>query len=244
MPVLSAPSFTLVIANKNYSSWSMRPWVLLKQFGIAFDEVLLKFHSAEWDEQIGQLSPSRLVPVLWDGGLGRSRDRVVNPSICVWDTLAIIEYVAERVPQEAIWPHAVTARARARSISAEMHGGFRSLRSAMPMNIRNQHPGKGYSTDVAKDIARIETVWRDARNEFGRGAGKGAFLFGEFSAADAMFAPVVMRFNTYHPPLAEDTRAYCDTVTRAPAVAEWIAAAMLETEFVLEDEPYCPAPGR
>ena len=240
---MSAPSFTLVIANKNYSSWSMRPWVLLQQFGIPFAEVLLKFHSAEWDAHIGRLSPSRLVPVLWDGEPGKTGAPVDAASICIWDTLAIVEYVAERVPQEAIWPRDAKARARARSIAAEMHGGFRGLRSSMPMNIRHQHRGKGYTAEVAKDIARIESVWRDARREFGGSAGNGAFLFGAFSAADAMFAPVVMRFNTYHPPLAEDTRTYCDAVTRAPGVAAWIAAAMLETEFVLEDEPYCPAPG-
>jgi glutathione S-transferase len=125
-----------------------------------------------------------------------------------------------------------------------MHAGFRGLRNSMPMNIRSQHPGMGDTPEAAKDIARIETVWRDARREFGEGAGKDAFLFGEFSAADAMFAPVVLRFNTYHPPLADDTRAYCDAVLRAPGVAAWVAAAMLETEFVAEDEPYCPAPAQ
>lgn len=231
-------SFTLVVGNKNYSSWSMRPWVLLKQLGIPFAEVLLKFHSAEWDAQIERLSPSRLVPVLWDGQPGNVE------SICSWDTLAIAEYVAERVPQIPVWPRDAKARARGRSIAAEMHSGFRALRGAMPMNIRNQLPGRGYTPEVAKDIARIETIWRDARREFGDGAGKGAFLFGEFSAADAMFAPVVMRFITYHPPLADDTRAYCDAVTRAPGVAAWIADAMRETEFVAEDEPYCAAPAK
>ena len=239
---MTTPSFTLVIGNRNYSSWSMRPWVLLKQFAIPFAEVLLKFHSAEWDAHIDRLSPSRLVPVLWDGEPGKAA------SICVWDTLAIAEYVAERVPQTAVWPRDARARARARSLSAEMHSGFRNLRGAMPMNIRSQHPGKGYTAEVAKDIARIEAVWRDARREFdgggGNDSGKGAFLFGEFSAVDAMFAPVVMRFNTYHPPLANDTRAYCDAVTHAPGVAAWMAAAMLETEFVAEDEPYSPAPGQ
>jgi len=214
----------------------MRPWVLLKQLDIPFAEVLLKFHSAEWDAQIGRLSPSRLVPVLWDGEPGN------EAATCIWDTLAIAEYVAERVPEKAVWPRDTKARARARSLVSEMHSGFRGLRSAMPMNIRNQHPGKGYTPEVAKDIARIETVWREARHEFGEGAGNGAFLFGEFSAADAMFAPVVMRFNTYHPLLAADTRTYCEAVTRAPGVAAWIAAAMLEADFVAEDEPYCPAP--
>ncbi len=231
-------SFTLVIGNKNYSSWSMRPWVLLKQLGIPFTEVLLKFNSAEWDAHIDRLSPSRLVPVLWDGEPANA------DSVCIWDTLAIAEYLAERIPQLAVWPRDTKARARARSIAAEMHSGFRNLRSAMPMNIRNQHPGKGYTPDAARDIVRIETIWRDARREFGAGAGNGAFLFGEFSAVDAMFAPVVMRFNTYHPPLADDTRAYCEAVTRAPGVATWIADAMRETEFVADDEPYCPTPAK
>ena len=234
---LPSPSLTLIIGNKNYSSWSMRPWVLLKQFGIPFEEILLKFHSADWDAQIDRLSPSRMVPVLWNGTPGNAA------SICTWDTLAIAETIAEGAPQRAIWPRDAKARARARSISAEMHSGFRALRSAMPMNIRNQHPGKGYNPEVAKDIARIERIWREARAEF---AGSGAFLFGEFSAADAMFAPVVMRCNTYHPPLAADTLAYCDAVTRASGVASWIDAAMRETEFVADDEPYVtvPAPGK
>jgi glutathione S-transferase len=227
-------SLTLVIGNKNYSSWSMRPWVLLTQAGIAFDEVMLKFHSPAWDRDIARLSPSRMVPVLWDGPPGAPR------STCVWDTLAIAEYLADRFPEHAIWPADIRARARARSIAAEMHSGFRSLRSAMPMNIRNQHPGKGCTPDVAKDIARIESLWRDTRREF---AVAGPFLFGAFCAADAMFAPVVMRFNTYHPALADDTRAYCQAITRLPAVAAWIDDAMLETEFVAEDEPYCTAPG-
>ena len=234
---MSTPSFTLVIGNKNYSSWSMRPWVLLTQFGIPFNEVLLKFHSAEWDARIDRLSPSRLVPVLWDGEPGGAS------STCVWDTLAIAEYVAERVPQYPVWPRDPGARARARSLTAEMHSGFRSLRNAMPMNIRGQHPGKGCTVEVAKDIARIKVLWREARREFAGCAGNGVFLFGEFCAADAMVAPVVMRFNTYHPLLAADTRAYCNAVSRAPGVAAWAAGAMLETEFVAEDEPYCPAPG-
>lgn len=222
-------ALTLVIANKNYSSWSMRPWVLLTQFGIPFDEVLLKFHSPEWDTHIERLSPSRLVPVLWDGKPGEAS------AVCIWDTLAIAEYIAERFADKAIWPRDIKARARARSLCAEMHSGFRNLRGAMPMAIRSQYPGLGYTPEVAKDIARIETIWREARRDFAAG---GPFLFGAFSAADAMFAPVAMRFNTYHPPLADDTLAYCAAVTANPAVAAWIASAKLETEFVEDDEPY------
>ena len=228
-------SLTLVIGNKNYSSWSMRPWVLLRQFDIPFDEVLLKFHSAEWSGRIGQLSPTNLVPVLWDGPPGDAT------ATCVWDTLAISEFLADRFPDQAIWPRAIKARARARSICAEMHSGFRALRGAMPMNIRSQHSGKGRNPEALRDIVRIETIWHQVRAEF---AGSGDFLFGDFSAADAMFAPVVMRFNTYHPPLAANTLAYCERVTKNSAVAKWIVDAKRETEFVVEDEPYCPVPGQ
>jgi len=225
--------FTLVIANRNYSSWSMRPWVLLRQFGIPFDEVLLKFHSPEWAANIDRLSPSHLVPVLWDGAAGEPA------STCIWDSLAIAEYVAEAFPALPIWPADRRARARARALSAEMHSGFRGLRGAMPMNIRNQFAGKGYTPEAARDIARIEQVWREARQQF---AGDGPYLFGGFSAADAMFAPVVMRFNSYRPPLAADTLAYCACVSSADSVAAWSTAARLETEFVAEDEPYATAP--
>ncbi len=225
---------TLVIGNKNYSSWSMRPWVLLRQKDIPFAEHMLKFHSAEWSEHIARLSPTRLVPVLWDGEPGHAG------STAVWDTLAIAEYLAERFPGKGIWPSDLRARTRARSVACEMHSGFRHLRNTMPMNIRNQHPGKGLTPETARDIARIEQIWADCRREFGAG---GPFLFGDFTAADAMFAPVVMRFATYHPPLSDPTLRYCEAVAGAPGVCAWIAAAKLETEFVPEDEPYCPAPG-
>jgi glutathione S-transferase len=227
-------SLTLVIGNKNYSSWSMRPWVLLKQKGIPFAERMLKFHSAEWSEHIAHLSPTKLVPVLWDGTPGDAS------SLAVWDTLAIAEYLADRFPDKGIWPADVRARARARSVACEMHSGFRNLRNTMPMNIRNQHPGKGLTPETARDISRVEQIWAECRNEFGAG---GPFLFGDFTAADAMYAPVVMRFATYHPPLSEATKSYCSAVANAPGVAAWIVEATKETEFVAEDEPYCPAPG-
>ncbi len=227
-------ALTLVIGNKNYSSWSMRPWVLLKQMNIPFTEIMLKFHSAEWSGKIASLSPTKLVPVLWDGEPGQPT------SLAVWDTLAIAEYLADRFPEKGIWPADVRARARARSVASEMHSGYRHLRNTMPMNIRNQHPGKGLTPETAKDISRIEQVWGDCRREFGN---SGPFLFGDFTAADAMFAPVAMRFATYHPPLSEDAQSYCRAIANAPGVAPWIAAAKLETEFVAEDEPYCPAPG-
>jgi glutathione S-transferase len=213
----------LVIGNKNYSSWSMRPWVLLRQFDIAFEEVMLKFDSAEWEREIARRSPSGLVPVLWRG------------ATAVWDTLAIAETVAEWFPDKPIWPRDADARALARSASAEMHSGFRGLRSAMPMNVRSSHPGKGMSAEVQKDIDRISALWRICRQRYGS---TGPMLFGSFSAADAMFAPVVMRFHTYQPPLPADVKAYCDAVKSLAAVREWMDAGRAEKEFVAHDEPY------
>jgi glutathione S-transferase len=226
-------SLHLVIANKNYSSWSMRPWVLLKQFEIPFEEILIKFHSKDWDDNIARLSPSRLVPVLWDGEAGG------KSSTPVWETIAITEYIAELFPNKNIWPKDRAARAVARAACAEMHAGFRALRSNMPMNIRATLPGKGHTPDALKDVTRIEQLWRETRTRFGAG---GPFLFGEFSAADAMFAPVVMRFHTYAPPLAKDTLAYCEAMRAAPGIAHWIADALKEPDFVADDEPYQTTP--
>src|SRR5512135_3649386 len=162
---------TLVIANKNYSSWSMRPWVLLRERGIRFQERMLKFESPEWRSQIARLSPSGLVPVLWEGEPGAG--------FATWDTLAIAERLHELFPERGIWPADPQARSRARSAAAEMHSGFRALRAAMPMNIRARYPGKGMNEAVAKDIARISTLWA---------AAKRPYLFGEFCAADAFYA--------------------------------------------------------
>ncbi len=222
-------SFKLVIANKNYSSWSMRPWVLLKQFGIPFEEVMLKFDSPEWDRDLPRYSPSRMVPVLWNGEPESGQS--------TWESTAIFEAIAEAFPQYAIWPREAAARNHARCAVAEMHAGFRALRTSMPMNIRAKIPGVGMTDDVAKNIARIETIWREARLSFG-GKTASPFLYGEFSAADAMFAPVVMRFHTYRPVLADDTLAYCEALKVAPSVAQWINEALRETEFVAHDEPY------
>ncbi len=225
-------SLKLVIANKNYSSWSMRPWVLMTELGIPFEEVLLKFHSAEWDRDLAKWSPSRMVPVLWDGAPPNGQ--------ATWESTAIFEALAEAYPQHAVWPGNARARNAARCVVAEMHAGFRALRSNMPMNIRGNYAGLGMSAEVKKNIDRIETIWREARAEFGAKTDQ-PFLFGAFSAADAMFAPVVMRFATYQPALAADTLAYCEVVKAAPGVAKWIAAALHETEFVAEDEPYAAA---
>jgi glutathione S-transferase len=217
---------TLVIANKNYSSWSMRPWVLLRALGIDFEEVQLKFDSDEWKQGIARWSPSGLVPVLWLDG---------EP---IWDSLAIVETVAERWPDKHVWPRDLRARMVARSICAEMHSGFRALRNAMPMNIRGEHPGKGMSVEVERDIDRIVANWTIARERFGRG---GEMLFGAFTAADAFYAPVVTRLATYAVKLPPVARRYADAVLALPAVREWSASARAETEFYAPDEPYAAA---
>ena len=222
-------SLKLVIANKNYSSWSMRPWVLLKQFGIPFEEVMLKFHSPEWDRDLPRYSASRMVPVLWNGEPESGQS--------TWESTAIFETVAEAFPQHAIWPRSAAARNHARCAVAEMHAGFRALRTYMPMNIRATLPGHGMTPEVANNIARIETIWREARTQFGAKT-TSPFLYGEFSAADAMFAPVVMRFQSYQPTLAADTLAYCAALKATASVVQWIEGALLETEFVADDEPY------
>lgn len=226
---------TLVIGNKNYSSWSMRPWVLLRALDIPFTEIMLKFHSADWSRELPRVSPSGLVPVMWDGEIGHA------DSVCVWESNAIYEYLAETFPQKRVWPEDRSARAHARAIVSEMHAGFRALRNAMPMNIRANQAGLGMNDDVAKNIRRIEMIWREARTNFGGPGSRGnaqPFLYGAFSAADAMFAPVVMRFMTYAPTLAADTKDYCAAVRAHPAIAAWIADALTETEFVADDEPY------
>jgi glutathione S-transferase len=220
------PGLTLVIGNKNYSSWSMRPWVLMKQLGIAFEEKKLRFHSDEWDAEIERWSPSRLVPVLW------------RADQSVWDSLAITEALHEWFPDKGVWPRDAAARAFARSIAAEMHSGFRDLRSSMPMNIRTSHAGKGMSPEVQANIDRIERLWGEARQRFGS---SGPFLFGAFSAADAMYAPVVMRFNTYAPRIGAESARYCEAMQAAPGIRAWVDEALKEKEFVAEDEPYATA---
>jgi glutathione S-transferase len=213
----------LVIGNKNYSSWSMRGWVLLRALQIDFEEVQLKFHTEGWRKNIGRWSPAGLVPVLWLDG---------EP---VWDTLAIAETVAERWPDRHAWPRDARARSVARSVCAEMHAGFQALRQAMPMNIRGSYPGRGMSPEVAKDIDRIVASWTMCRERFGQG---GALLFGAFSAADAFYAPVATRFVTYGVQLPDVARRYVDAVLALPAVQEWSAAARVEPEVIAAEEPY------
>jgi glutathione S-transferase len=227
------PGLTLVIGNKNYSSWSMRPWVALRARGIAFRERLLKFDSDDWRANIARLSPSGLVPVLWEGEPGCG--------FATWDTLAIIERTHELFPGAGLWPAEARARARARALCAEMHAGFRALRGAMPMNLSRRYPGKGMNPEVATDIARIGALWTQTRERFGAG---GRYLFGAFCAADAYYAPVATRFVTYGVQLAGEAHAYQQALLEHPAVMEWTAAALEEAGFYAPDEPYASgAPG-
>ena len=216
----------LVIGNKNYSSWSMRPWVLLRQAGIPFEEVQLKFEDADGGLRIAGIEPyskARKVPVLLIDG---------EP---VWDSLAICETVAEMFPDKHLWPESDAARRVARSACAEMHSGFQALRGKMPMNIRGRHPGKGLTPESQKDIERVVALWTECRERFG---GAGSLLFGKFSVADAFYAPVVMRFQTYAVKLPRVAQEYCDAVKALSAVREWSDAGRRETEFVAADEPY------
>lgn len=212
---------TLVIANKLYSSWSMRPWLLLRELGISFDEILIPLGQPETRSRILEHSPGGKVPILKDG------------PITVWESVAIPEYVAERWPDAGVWPADAAARALARSLSAEMHAGFQALRSTCPMNLGKRFAAKDRGEAVARDVARIEAAWRDARGRFGAG---GPFLFGAFCAADAMFAPVVTRLDTYALPVAADTRAYMDAVLGLASFAAWKSAALAEPWTYKEDE--------
>jgi glutathione S-transferase len=214
---------TLVVGNRNYSSWSLRGWLLLRGFGIDFDEVQLKFHTDGWRANIGRWSPSGRVPVLWLDG---------EP---VWDTLAIAETVAERWPEKDVWPRDARERALARSVCAEMHAGFHALREAMPMNIRGAYPGRGMNPEVAKDIDRIAAIWTTCRERYGR---SGELLFGAFTAADAFYAPVATRFATYGVRVPGLARRYVDAVLALPAMQEWSAAARAEPEVIAAEEPY------
>ena len=220
----------LVVGNKNYSSWSMRPWVLMKQAGIPFEELMLRFDAFSPDSafkrQLAGLSPAGRVPVLLDDGFA------------VWDTLAIAEYLAERFPAKQLWPADAKARARARSVCAEMHSGFTSLRSHFPMNIEAKLPEIGAKAlaeqpGVRTDLDRIVTMWTELLREHG-----GPLLFGEFSIADAYFAPVVMRLATYAPPLPEAITAYMARVQALPGVAAWVKDALAEQDFLPFEEPY------
>lgn len=206
---------TLVIGNKNLSSWSLRPWILMKHFEIPFDEVKVQLDVPSAREELKKHSPSGLVPVLKAGG-----------GLEVWDSLAIAETLADWYPKKALWPDDLSARARARCLSAEMHSGFGQLRGTWPMDVRNEHKALSCPPGVAKDLKRIFELWSNARQDFG---GEGDFLFGDFTIADAMYAPVVSRIRTYGPvamfaPLTD----YMDAVWEHPAMKEWREGAAEE----------------
>jgi len=220
---------TLVIANKNYSSWSSRPWLAMTELGIAFTERMVKFDSEDWAKNIARLSPSRLVPVLWEGAPGSG--------FATFDTLAIIERLHDLFPDKGLWPKDARARARARSLAADFHAGYRAVRGEMPMNLRGSYPGKGMSPEVAQEIERLTEHWTRTRREFGS---TGPFLFGAYCAADAYFTPVVSRFVTYGVQLGGEARAYQDALLGTASYAAWRKAALQETEFVAADEPYAP----
>ncbi|MCZ6847793.1 MAG: glutathione S-transferase family protein [Alphaproteobacteria bacterium] len=212
---------TLIIGNRNYSSWSLRAWLVLKKTGAAFEETVIPLGQPDSREQILRFSPSGLVPVLLHG------ERTI------WETLAIAEYLAELFPDARLWPKDPEARAMARAISAEMHAGFTELRHNMPMNIRASHPGAGMTEAVQKDINRIEAIWLDCRKRFGFG---GEMLFGSFTIADAMFAPVATRFTTYGVKLGETAEAYVKALAAYPAMGEWTVAAGHEPWIVPANE--------
>lgn len=215
--------FTLVLANKNYSSWSLRPWLAMRTAGIDFDEIVIPLRLPTSKAAILAHSPAGLVPILKHG------ERTI------WESIAILEYLAELVPAAKLWPEDAGARAHARSVSAEMHAGFRELRINMPMNIRASKAGQGMTPEVGVDIARICEIWRDCRHRYGAG---GPFLFGAFSNADAMYAPVVTRFATYGVYLDEESQAYCETILAMPAMGEWYAAAKAEPWYIPDYEPW------
>lgn len=221
----------LVIANKNYSSWSLRAWALMRELGIEFDEVLVKFHSPEWERQMPLYSPSGLVPVLWEGEPGEG--------FFTNDTLAIAERLNELYPTIGVWPKDIRARSRARSLYAEFHSGFHGLRSAMPMNIQTDLAGKGHTEEALNDIQTICDRWLSTRQEFGI---EGPYLFGEFSAVDACYLPVASRLRTYGVAVNDECETYVDTLLSTVSMTEWSAAAFNEADFVPEDEPYRTMP--
>jgi glutathione S-transferase len=202
----------IVIGNKNFSSWSLRPWLVLKHFGIPFEEILIPLDQPNTRLQIEKFSPAGKVPILLDG------------SLRIWESLAIIEYLAEQNPSLKIWPVNSRARAIARSVANEMHGGFAALRETCPMKVKEIFQKFDFSP-AAKDIARVQKIWNECRRDFGA---DGPFLFGHFSAVDAMFAPVVFRFNSYGIPTTGESQKYIDTMLAQPCMMEWANSAKLE----------------
>jgi glutathione S-transferase len=211
----------LLIGNKNYSSWSLRPWIAMKVAGITFTEQVISLDASDFKDRVRQVSAAGKVPALADGATQ------------VWESLAILEYLADKFPQTRLWPAEPSARAHARSIAAEMHAGFTPLRRHYPMNIRRPVQRREPIAEVVDNINRIDTIWTDCRNRFGQA---GPFLFGAFGAADAMYAPVVSRFHTYGVDVGPVARAYMEAVMGLSAWMEWCAAAMQEPWVLPSDE--------
>jgi len=220
------PGLTLVIGNKNYSSWSLRPWLALKHAGIPFAEVRIPLRMPQTRERILEYSPSSKVPLLVDG------------RIKVWESLAILEYLAEKFPKGCAWPDDPQARAFARSAAAEMHAGFAALRAELPMNCRARRSGVAPSPAAREDIERVLALWRSAREAFGR---SGPWLCGAFGPVDAMFAPVALRFLTYGVAAPGAAGDFVAAVRQDPAIREWIEAAAKEPEVIQEVERGTPA---
>ncbi len=211
----------LIIGNKNYSSWSLRPWIAMKVAGIAFEETLISLESPDFKAKVTALSGAGKVPVLIDG------------DVRVWDSLAILEFLVEKFPAAALWPAQEKARAHARAVAAEMHSSFLALRRQLPMNVRRPVKPRPLEADAALDVARIDAIWRECRAQRGEG---GPFLYGAFGAADAMYAPVVWRFHTYAVEVSAIARDYMRAVLALPACLEWRDAARREPWILPHDE--------
>jgi glutathione S-transferase len=213
---------TIFIGNKNYSSWSLRPWLALKATGAAFEEVVIPLDEPTTRATILKYSPTGRVPAL------------IHEGLTVWESLAICEYLAEAFPEASLWPADRAQRAIARSISTEMHAGFQDMRQHLPMNIRSSFPNRGVTAEVQADINRVSALWRECRKRVAEGAGP--FLFGGFTVADAMYAPVVTRFRTYKIELDDICQAYADAVWALPAMQEWVVAAGNEPMIIETSE--------
>jgi glutathione S-transferase len=211
----------LVIGNKNYSSWSLRPWIAMKQIGLTFEEAVIPMAMPGTRAEMLKYAPTGLVPVLIDG------------EALVFETIAILEHLNDKYPEAHLWPKDLAARAHARSIAAEMHGGFAALRRDCPMNIRRPVRKHIVSPEAAKQAERIDALWSDARTRFGQG---GPFLFGHFTNADAMYAPVINRFHTYDLPRSATAQAYMDAMMALPAWKEWEAASRAESWVIASSE--------
>jgi len=211
----------LILGNKNYSSWSMRPWIAMKVADIPFEEEVISLDAQDFTPRVTRVSGTGKVPALADG------------DVQVWESLAILEYLAEKFPDARLWPSDPSARAHARAIAAEMHAGFVPLRRHLPMNMWRPVLKRELTPEVQANVHRIEAMWADCRTRYGAG---GSFLFGRFGAADAMYAPVVARFHTYAVELGASARGYADAVMALPAWAEWRAAALKEAWVLAEDE--------